>query len=386
MCVSTAIGRRSGGHGVEARGGQHARWDAAHRVRDRADVLGRGAAAAADDVDEAALREFAHQPRGLGGRLVVAGVGHRVRQPRVGVARHEALGHPRDLLEVRPHQRRAERAVQAHRQRLRVAHRVPERRRRLSRERAPGGVRDRAGDDDRQPPAHGVERLLEAEQRRLGVQRVEHGFHQQQVGTALDQPERGVAIGGGELVPGDVARAGVVDVRRDRRGAVGGPERPGDKAWPGRCARGPAIGAAARDRRRGAVHLAHPRGETVVGLRDRRRVEGVGLDDVGAGFEVGVVDRRDRLGPGQHEQVVVALQVVAVVGEPAGGRAAEVGFGELQLLDHRAHRAVEDEDALAHQAREFVGAVGLHGVACSRRHGTTKNPPSGQPDGFAVPL
>ena len=365
---------------------QHPRRQPPHRVGDRADVRGRGAAAAADDVDEAALRELAHQPRGLGGRLVVAGVGHRVRQPRVGVARHEAVGHARDLLEVGPHQRRAERAVQAHRQRLRVTHRVPERRRRLTRKRTARRVGDRAGDDDRQPSTGRVERLLEAEQRRLRVQRVEHGFDEQQVGAALDQSERGLAIGGDQLVPGDVARAGIVDVRRDRRGAVGRPERPGDKAWLVRRARGPAVGAAARDRRRGAIHLVHPRGKSVVGLRDRGRVEGVGLDDVGAGFEVGVVDRRDRVGPGQHEEVVVALQVVAVIVQSAGGRAAEVGFGELQLLDHRAHRAVEDEDALAHQAREFVGAVGLHGVACSVGVPATKNPPSGQRDGFADPL
>ena len=31
------------------------------------------------------------------------------------------------------------------------------------------------------------------------------------------------------------------------------------------------------------------------------------------------------------------------------------------LLDHRAPRAVEDQDALAHEAREQGGAIGLHG-------------------------
>jgi hypothetical protein len=77
---------------------------------------------------------------------------------------------------------------------------------------------------------------------------------------------------------------------------------------------------------------------------------------------------------------------VVVAVKSARGRATEVGLAEPQLLDHRAHRAVEDEDALAHQASELCGAVGLHGVACSVGVPATKNPPSGQPDGFALPL
>ena len=44
------------------------------RLRDRADVRGRRAAAAADEVDEAVPREILDEPRGLRGRLVVAGV------------------------------------------------------------------------------------------------------------------------------------------------------------------------------------------------------------------------------------------------------------------------------------------------------------------------
>ena len=50
------------------------------------------------------------------------------------------------------------------------------------------------------------------------------------------------------------------------------------------------VGRVAREPRRRDVQLVDDRLEAVVGLRDRRRVEGVGLDDVGAGLEVGVVD------------------------------------------------------------------------------------------------
>ena len=87
---------------------------------------------------------------------------------------------------------------------------------------------------------------------------------------------------------------------------------------------------------------------------------------------------RDHLGLGQHEQVVVALQIVRMVAEPARRRAAKVGLAELLSLDHRAHRAVEDEDAFAQQPLQQRGLVG-------RRHGAakkTKNPFSLPPSGF----
>ena len=61
------------------------------------------------------------------------------------------------------------------------------------------------------------------------------------------------------------------------------------------------------------------------------------------------MDALDHVRAREHEQVVVALQVARVVGEAL---AAEVGLGEPVPLDHRAHRAVEHEDALAQQGGE----------------------------------
>ena len=55
------------------------------------------------------------------------------------------------------------------------------------------------------------------------------------------------------------------------------------------------------------------------------------------------VDAQDHVGLRQLQQVVVALQVLRVVGE---ARAAVLGLAEPAALDHRAHRAVEDDDAL----------------------------------------
>jgi hypothetical protein len=104
------------------------------------------------------------------------------------------------------------------------------------------------------------------------------------------------------------------------------------------------VGGRARDLRRGHVHVVDRGLEAVVGLRDRRRREGVGLDDVGAGVEVRVVDGADDIGARQGQQIAVALELLGMRREAL---AAEVGLAELVRLDLRAHGAVDDEDALA---------------------------------------
>ncbi len=81
--------------------------DGAH---DRLDVLGRGAAAAADDVDRALVGEFAKHRGRLGRRVVVAAEG--VREAGVGVHADRQVGDARQLLDVRPQQPGTERAVQ----------------------------------------------------------------------------------------------------------------------------------------------------------------------------------------------------------------------------------------------------------------------------------
>jgi hypothetical protein len=54
------------------------------------------------------------------------------------------------------------------------------------------------------------------------------------------------------------------------------------------------------------------------------------------------VDGADRRRLSERQQVVVALQVSMPVGEPV---AAVLRLAEGVLLDHRPHRAVEDEDS-----------------------------------------
>ncbi len=56
----------------------------------------------------------------------------------------------------------------------------------------------------------------------------------------------------------------------------------------------------------------------------------------------------DGVGLGEDQKIVVATQVAMPILE---ARAAKAGFVELQILDHRAHGAVEHENALARRTQ-----------------------------------
>src|ERR1041385_556906 len=108
-------------------------------------MFGRGTAAAAGDVDPAAARPLAELARHRFGRVFV--FAERIRQAGVRMAGGVALGQPRQLLDVLPQFFRAERAIEADGERTRMTYRVVEGFGRLSRERAPGGVGNGAGND-----------------------------------------------------------------------------------------------------------------------------------------------------------------------------------------------------------------------------------------------
>ncbi|MCY1284935.1 hypothetical protein D9M70_338560 [compost metagenome] len=253
------------------------------------------------------------------------------------------LGLVRQLFQVGAQVLGAEGAVQAHGDRLGVAHRVPEGFGGLPRQGAAGGVGDGAGNHDRQLEAQFLEHALHGEDRRLGVQGVEDGLDQDQVRAALDQAAGGLGVVLHQLVEGDVAVAGVVHVRGDGAGTAGRAEHAGDEARPVRRLQGLGIGHLAGQARAFDVQLVDQLFHAVVGLGHAGGVEGVGLEDVRAGVQVGLLDGLDHVRAAQQQQVVVALHVARPVGE-AG--AAVVLFLQLVALDHGAHAAVEDQDAL----------------------------------------
>ena len=103
--------------------------------------------------------------------------------------------------------------------------------------------------------------------------------------------------------------------------------------------------------RPGHVQFVRQRFHPVIGHRNGRGIERVGFDDVRAGLEILAMDFLDDVRPGQTEQIVVAFDIARPILEPF---AAIRRLVEAIGLDHGAHRAVEDDDALAQQAQQRV--------------------------------
>jgi len=225
-----------------------------------------------------------------------------------------------------------------------MPHRVVERLGGLAGKRASRGVGDRAGDDDGQPHAAALESLLNGKERRLGIERIEHRFQEEQVDAALEQPVERFVVGRDELIEADRAKARIVDIGRDRCGLVGRPEHASHETRPLRRLGLPFAHGVARELGGGAVELACKRLHAVVGKRHRSRVEGVGLDDVGARLQVLSMDVAHEPRLRERKQIVMATQLAWPVPK---ARAAVILFGEPRALDHRAHRAVEQHDALS---------------------------------------
>ena len=339
----------SGGQreGFEA-GEPQPRRDVRHRARrlagdgagDGADVVGRGAAAAADDIDEAGVGEFADQRRhGVRAFVVMA---EFVGQAGIGIGADQRVGDAAELGEMRAHLLGAERAIETDRQRRRVRDRIPERFRRLARQQPAGAVGDGAGDHHRQIDAARVELFGDGEDGGLGVERVEDGLDQQRIDAAVEQAAHLFGVSDAQFVEGDRAKARIQNVGRDRGGAVGRADGAGDEALLAvlvlRDARGVAGEAGAFE-----VQFVGDLRHGVIGLRDAGRGEGVGRDDVGAGAEIGEVDGAHRVRPAEIEQIVVAAHL-AVPGIEA--RAAKAFLVEAERLDHGAHGAVEHQNAL----------------------------------------
>ncbi len=108
----------------------------------RPDMLGRRAAATADDVDKTVAGKTLHLARHHLGRFVI--LPEFVRQAGIRIGADEGVGHIRKLLQMRTHGICTKSAVEADGEGVGVSHRVPESRRRLAGQRAAGKVGDRA--------------------------------------------------------------------------------------------------------------------------------------------------------------------------------------------------------------------------------------------------
>ena len=152
-------------------------------------------------------------------------------------------------------------------------------------------------------------------------------------------------VGGLERVVLDVAKGGVVHVGRDAGRAVRGAEGPDHPARAFGLGDGELVGHGAGDFGRCPVHIGHSVLEAVVGLGDRGGGEGVGGQEVGPGGEERTVNVGNCLRAGERQHVVVASQLVAVIGKAC---AAVGGLVEAEVLHAGAHGSVDHQDALGH--------------------------------------
>eukprot|EP00053_Salpingoeca_punica_P018065 m.175524 g.175524 ORF g.175524 m.175524 type:complete len:1311 (+) comp17350_c0_seq2:4566-8498(+) len=326
-----------------------ARLDVLELVADVADVVGRSAAAAADNVEQAVARKVQQQIRGLARRLVVRA--HGVGQAGVGVA--DGVGGRRagNLLDVRAHVLGAKRAVEAETQRLCVRDAEGKGLRGLAAERAAAAVGDGAGDEDGHTQLRLLlKELLHGEDGSLGVERVKDRLDEEDVRAAVEQTAGLLRVGRGNLLKGDVAEGRVLDRGRDGERAVGGAERAADEAL-ALALLLDLVAGLAREHGSLEVQAVDDVLEAVVGLRDRGAAEGVGLDKVRAGIQVGLVDGLDDVRAREGEEVVVALQRLLMRSKL---RAAEVLLLQLVLLDGGAHGAIDEEDPLLQQRHDAV--------------------------------
>ena len=334
---------QSGQAGDARRLGRRARIEALQRLAHDSDVLRRGAATAAGQIQQPLLSHCFERCRHFSGRLGV--FAKFVGKPGIRVNAYGQFGDPRQFPDVRMQLRCAQCAVQADGGDRRMAQGVVEGLHGLARQRAAGGVGDRAGHDYRQRASQAVAHPRDGVERRLGVERVEDGFYQQQVGAAFQQCMRGDLVGGRQLIKVNCAKAGVLHARRKRGGSIGGSQAAGHEVRPPVAALG-LVGHLARDPRRGAVDLRHPALKAVVRLRRRIGGKAVCGQDVGAGPHIRIVNFAHEVRLGQTQEVMIALQRL----RPAGELRAPVFFlGQFQRLGQRAHGAVNENNALADQ-------------------------------------
>ena len=229
---------------------------------------------------------------------------------------------------------------------------------RLPRQGTTRRIGDGAGDHHREPDAGLVRELRNGEQGRFCVQRIKDRFDEQQIGPAIDQPPDRLRVRRHQRVEGDIARTGVFDFRRNGGRAIRRAEHPGHEA---RALGGLILIRHAASQGGGChVEFIGERLHAVIGHGDRVGIERVGLENIGTGREVLGMDSGHNLRLGEYQQVIVPLEVAGPVGEPGP---AIIGLLQPMTLQHGAHGAVEDKDAV----RQKVAETGESTIAWRHR-------------------
>ena len=267
------------------------------------------------------------------------------------------VGHARQFLHVGAQFLRAERTIEADAEGVGVHDADPEGFRDLPAEGAPAGIGDRPADHHRHPRMRARENLFDREQCRLCIQRVKDRFDEQNIGAAVEEAPRRFGIRGDKFLICNITRRRIIDFRRQRRGTVGRPKNACHVTRARGIAHLERVGNLSGKPSPFDVQFVGDRLHSVVGHCDRRRVERIGLENVGAGVQIGGVNGADQLWLRECEQVVVPAQIT----RPVCKSCTAIGrLVETFALDHGAHRAIEQQNALQQQ-------VGQQCIACFTR-------------------
>ncbi len=236
---------------------------------------------------------------------------------------------------------------------------------------------DRGGDGNRQENLVLLEDLLNRHQRRLGVQRVEDCFHEEEIRAAFYQGADLIQVCLFHLIKSHHAKARVVRVGRVRERHRQRSDGAGHEALPAVLVRNP-IRPLATLARRGFVDLPRQIVEELVlddllvelgilapavlarvvheelALADAGGGKSVGLNDVRTGFEEAPVDVADHRRLCDGEKVAVVEQVLPGVLEPVP---ADIGLFHPVGADGRAHRAIENGNSLPEEFLKLRAAV-----------------------------
>ena len=162
-------------------------------------------------------------------------------------------------------------------------------------------------------------------------------------------------VAGNHLEEIDIPIGRILDLRADRKLLGGRTDRTGDVAASARVLFSHSVDglASAIDGRivqipgefLGQFHFGHP---------DRGGAKGVGLDDIGPGLKIGIVNIGDRIGAGDAQEVTEANQILVVV---CKSLTSHCGFVKFEPLDHCAHRPIEDMNAFSYKMKKVVAHI-----------------------------
>ena len=348
------------------------RRQALHSLSDGLDVRRGRATAAAHDVQPAlfgprtdlrseGLRCFWETCRG-----------QRIGQSGIGIHANFGIGDAVEFLDVGPHFFGTEGAVKSDGDRLGVADRVPKGFDRLPRQRAARQVGDRARDHQRQSDLQAILHLLDGQERGLGVERVEDGFHQQDIHAPFDERLHLFGVSRDQLLKTHGPESGIVDIRRDRGGDRHRSNGPGNisgdaRGFEHRIDRAPGQfgrsqihfpSQVAQERildhiiEKGLIFATLGMTKEKVVLADGRRRKRVRFNEVGPGLQIVPVNFFDDLRLGDLEQLVVALEVLPL--PIAEALASKLGLAQFVTLDDSSHGSINDGNALFQQVHKSL--------------------------------